>query len=179
MKKFLTAFIFVICLVSVANAEELITGAFGINLGEPLDLNSVQGEIDDTDCGGYEGCKTYRFGRPQAVRPKIANKLFHSYIVYLASITKTITSIQAYGSDGNCESTIDGAAGIIKEKYGEPHQIINSMSAIRFMWSDINGRTLDLRCGKIEGNHVLIVDYRLNQKEMENARKESSDPSGL
>ena len=65
MKKFLTAFVFLFWFVSIASAEELITGAFGINLGEPLDLNSLQeGIIDETDCGLYEDCIAPQ-GRPR------------------------------------------------------------------------------------------------------------------
>jgi hypothetical protein len=47
MKKLLTVFVFLFWLVSIASAGELITGAFGINLGEPLDLNSIQGEMEN------------------------------------------------------------------------------------------------------------------------------------
>ena len=47
MKKFLTAFVFLFWFVSIASAGELIKGAFGINLGEPLDLNSIQGEMEN------------------------------------------------------------------------------------------------------------------------------------
>ena len=52
MKKLLTVFVFLFWLVSIASAGELITGAFGIKLGEPLDLNLLQGAINDetTDC---------------------------------------------------------------------------------------------------------------------------------
>ena len=63
MKKFLTVFIFIFWFVSIASAGELIKGAFGIELGEPLDLNSVQGEsIDENDCGVKGGVNLYQRG---------------------------------------------------------------------------------------------------------------------
>ena len=76
MKKLLTVFIFLFWFVSIASAQELITGAFGINLGEPLDLNSVQGEIIDVD---YD--PPWNGGKTAQVIPKIHNKLFDNYKV--------------------------------------------------------------------------------------------------
>ena len=178
MKKLLTVFVFLFWLVSIASAGELITGAFGIKLGEPLDLNLVQSEIvDETDCGVFLICNT-RWGRPQAVRPKITNKLFHSYFVFLTPTTKTVTRILAYGSDGCGVSEIQGVKGVLEEKYGN-HLI---MTPTFFVWSDKKGRVL-LSCTDRTEYGGLLLEYRLRDEERSEIllkeRTKLSDPSGL
>ena len=190
MKKLLTVFVFLFWLVSIASAGELITGAFGIKLGEPLDLNLVQSEIvDETDYGVFLICNT-RWGRPQAVRPKITNKLFHSYFVFLTPTTKTVTRILAYGSDGCGVSEIQGVKGVLEEKYGEQFKFRGDekyFSNKYFSGKDRKGRYVALDCGFFDSKRVLIVEYQLAEeeinetlsKEQKKLDMESSDPSGL
>ena len=175
MKKFLTVFIFIFWFVSIASAGELITGAFGIKLGEPLDLNLLQGAINDetTDCDR----KCIAWGSAQVVRPEITNKLFHSYKVFLTPTTKTVTRILAYGSDRYCESQFQGVKGVLEEKYGN-HLI---MTPNLFVWSDKKGRVL-LSCTDITEYRGLLLEYRLREEERNEIllkeRTKLSDPSG-
>ena len=178
MKKYLVVFIYLFWLVSTTSAGELITGAFGIKLGEPLDLNLLQGEIIDetTDCDWH----CIRWGSAQVVRPESTNKLFHSYKVFLTPITKIVTRIDAFRNDENCKSTIQGIIGVLKEKYGEPTLIIGE---IIFDWDDRNDRSISLLCGLIGDKNGILIKYELNEGETEEIllkeRTKLSDPSGL
>jgi len=111
MKKLLTVFIFIFWFVSIASAGELITGAFGIKLGEPL----------DSSIAIYEGKEE----NTTVVNPIIPNKMFDEYLVGFTPITKTIIFIKASAETQKCYShEYRGLVEILKNKYERTARII-------------------------------------------------------
>jgi hypothetical protein len=174
MKKFLIVFIVLFWFVSVASAGKLITGAFGINLGEALDQSLVQDEIID---------RVFYGGKTAGVRPKFPNRLFNEYRVILTPTTKIVVEINAYAHPKSCsESEYVGLEEILKGKYGKPlgkryHKI----------WTDGTGRTITYTCdNKYSEIYTVTISYKGSTKETVKIVKErkkliieASDPSGL
>ena len=200
MKKFLTAFIFIFWFVSIASAGELITGAFGIKLGEPLDLNLVQGEIVDTfddsfgeylmqhlihrenfdtlgDSNKFYGSKTAQ------VRPINPNPLFDSYRVWFTPTNKIVVGISGFGKIQSCGSESRGLKGILDKKYGKsyPDKSDKSDKSGNYsIWEDSKGRILKFGCNLHQEKlsmdakkyNYLTVLYMGTKKEIDAPLKE-------
>jgi len=172
MKKFLTAFIFIFWFVSIASAGELITGAFGINLGEPFD----------------PGIAKKGRGEFVNVEPKFPNKLFDNYVLHITPTTKKVIIISATGMVQKCPPPeFPPLIAILSKKYGNPSNEDYGRLYER-VWKDAKSGMIKLACFDIaeEGfTATLFLDYidtqmlKTNLMEKEEIDIRSIDPSGL
>jgi len=181
MKKLLTVYIFIFWFVSIASAGELITGAFGIKLGKPLDLNLVKGEILDT---GWD--PPWNGSKKAEVKPKILNKHFDTYETWLTPTTKIVVGVRAYGHREFCGSEDRGLEENLNNKYGKSFS--DKSSRLYLIWEDSKGRRVHYGChhNPYSETAIFSILYKGSKEEIDEISKErkkldieSADLSGL
>ena len=163
------------------SAEEKITGAFGLKLGQILSSQMIEtSELAFT----YKGDDTYSFS---------PEKEFRSFSTYMVKITPKTRKIYSISAEGNIRSA--SACGkeqalimaIIKKKYGEVNELSSLLSSL-ISWAEIkiitqgNRRSVGTRCSISDTLEIVYSDLKLaDLAENERIELESSkvDSSGL
>ena len=165
------------------SAEEKITGAFGVKLGQILSSQMIKtSELAFTD----EGDDTYSFSPDKKFRS------FSTYMIKITPKTRKIYSISAEGkiySDPTCEEEQALIMAIIKKKYEEVNELSSLLSGL-LSWAELqiitqgNRRSVGTICRELSSDTLTIMysDSKLAElAENERIELESSkvDSSGL
>lgn len=167
---------FVLSISSSVIAEEKITGAFGIELGQNFNPREAIGKGSLTD-----GTPMYQFS------PKKKFRSFSTYYVLLTPKTHKVYSIWAIGNtenDPSCKKEQALLMAILQKKYGkvEQDQLFSSLYDIKQI--DQGNRYVLTKCS---GFGDVSLDIRYKDKKLEEQAEkeriiiesEKVDSSGL
>lgn len=173
---FLMAFCSLSASASTTNAEEKITGAFGVELGQTFNPQEAIGKGSLTD-----GTPMYQFS------PKNKFRSFSTYYVSITPKTHKIYSIWAIGNmenDPSCKKEQALVMAILQKKYGkmEEDQLFSSLYDIKQI--DQGDRYVLTKCS---GLGDVSIDIRYKDKQLEEQAEkerillesEKVDSSGL
>lgn len=163
-------------LLSTVQAEEKVSGAFGIKLGEVFDVSKAIGKSSLTD-----GTPMYQFS------PKKKFRSFSTYYVLITPKTHKVYSIWGIGNmknDPSCKKEQALVMAILQKKYGkeERSEIFSSLYDMKNI--DQGNRYVLTKCS---GFSDVSLDIRYTDKKLEmlaeNERilleSEKVDSSGL
>ena len=147
---------------STVNAEEKITGAFGMELGQAFNPQEAIGKGSLTD-----GTPMYQFS------PKKKFRSFSTYYALITPKTHKVYSIWAAGStenDPSCKKEQALVMAILQKKYGKVKkgQLFSSLYDIKEI--DQGNRYVSTKCSGF-GNVSLDIRYK-DKKLEEQAEKE-------
>ena len=143
------------------SAEENITGAFGVKLGQTLSSQMIEtSELKFT----YESDDTYFFS------PEKKFRSFSTYTIKITPKTRKIYSISAKGGkdehdDSTCEKEQALIMAIIKKKYWEIEQQYSSFSPYGKQVINQGNRSVAIQCGGIynEPLNIRYLDSKLSE----------------
>lgn len=154
--------VFALSISSSVNAEEKITGAFGIELDQTFNPQEATGKGSLTD-----GTPMYQFS------PKKKFRSFTTYYVLITPKSQKVYSIWAIGkteNDPSCRKEQALVMAILQKKYGkvEKDQLFSSLYDIKQI--DQGNRYVLTKCSGF-GDVSLDIRYR-DKKLEEQAEKE-------
>ncbi|MFQ5487579.1 MAG: hypothetical protein ACE5ET_03915 [Gammaproteobacteria bacterium] len=161
-------------------AEMVIKEAFGISLGEPLDVTAL--ELQALDEKDRKGGEAYVFVPQHPYEP------LNEYTVVVTPLTKTVYSIQAVGTFKNrtaCKAEMGQLEQLLARKYGRR----NADPAAKFTGSSrivfgSGPRKITVSCSGIFTHYKLKLIYQdksidLTEKKGVVQESGSRDSSGL
>lgn len=137
-------------------ADSVIKEAFGIKLGEPLDVTGLELLSDDkTDTDGGE---VYVFVPDHPYAP------LNEYSVVVSPRTKTVYSVRAVGivkNGSTCKAEMEKLAKVLTKKYGrrKPDPAAKFSGAPRVIFGS-GSRRITVSCSGILFNYKLKLVYK-------------------
>jgi len=146
-----------LCLIQNATAEEKITGAFGMKLGDIFDPASAIGTGSLTD-----GTPMYRFNQKKGFRS------FSRYYVLITPKTNKIVSIWGIGDIENyplCKKEQQLIMAILQDKYGKPEKkdLFSRLYDVKMISQD--DRYIMTKC---TGFSDVTIEIRYGDNKLEN-----------
>lgn len=145
-----------------------IEGAFGLVLGEQIDVSELKKASDKPDSYEY------------LIDPPEKNEAFSFYQITVSPVTNTITTISGFNEPNNCTNAMEGITQALVQKYEVEYKKKAVIGGKQY-GIEKNGGTINIGCNIAS---QLVIEYtqkalQEQQKQEEISKAAQTDTSNL